>query len=228
MMRLKKLVLITLGTGTFLTGAIGLLHLPAAAPILRRISPASVCPLTRGTPEQVDRGNAIAGAAIRAATPNKPAPARPALGFELDGSRIADVDRWASDHKLTCKTMGGVANLKKCTDVPGAALGQAGTFEEVTFGFRSTGELVNVQTLRRHLPVSEALSIANGRERDLAEKLGPPSTVGGTPTVAHLTHGPLQTYVAEHQFTDYRATVSATNLLDVGFMVREQYFSAKI
>src|SRR5690242_20242589 len=40
---------------SLLTGLVGLMHLPAAAPLVRRILPASVCPLTRGTPEQIDR-----------------------------------------------------------------------------------------------------------------------------------------------------------------------------
>src|SRR4051812_26279468 len=38
-----------------LTGAVGALHLPFAAPLLRQIFPGSVCPVMRGTPEQIDR-----------------------------------------------------------------------------------------------------------------------------------------------------------------------------
>jgi len=44
---------------------------------------------------------------------------------------------------------------------------------------------------------------------------------------AKLSQGLLATYVAVHTFTDYRATVSATNLAHTGVMVREEYLSAR-
>jgi hypothetical protein len=215
------------GTLLLLTGLMGVLHLPFAAPLLRRIMPGSVCPIMRGTPAQIDRAHAIGAAAIRGGA-SAFAPTRRALGFQLDRSRKADFQAWASTHAISCAGIARNDNLQKCTNLPPAAVGEAdalGPLEEVTFEFKASGELVNVQTLRRHLtPVQAALTVGQ-LEQVAGAALGPPSTVGGEPTVAHLSRGLLATYVAVHLFKDYRATVSATNLAPTGLMVREEYLS---
>ena len=212
-----------------LTGLVGVMHLPFAAPLLRKISPASLCPITHGTPEQIDRSHAVGAAAIRAAATTS-APSRPALGFALDSSTRADLDAWAGKHRLSCENIGGNANLRRCSDVPASAVGEsasAGPLEEVSFELRSTGVLVNVETLRRHLTAEQAARIVAEREAATASVVGAPSKIGGEPTVAHLSHGFLASYVAEHTFDDYRATVSATNMASTGVMVREQYLSVR-
>ncbi|HET6281835.1 MAG TPA: hypothetical protein VFH73_12740 [Polyangia bacterium] len=212
-----------------LTGIIGALHFPFAAPILRTIFPGSVCPIMRGTPEQIDRAHALGAAAIRAAAAS-PAAARPALGFALDRTRKSDLDAWASSNRVSCGSIAGNETLQRCTDVSAAAVGQSsdlGPLEEVTFEFQSTGQLVNVQTLRRHLTPEQAAHTVAELERGAAATLGKPSSQGGEPTVAHLSRSLLATYVAVHAFTDYRATVSATNLAQTGIMVREEYLSAR-
>jgi len=218
-----------LGGALALTGLIGLLHLPAAAPVLRAVFGSAVCPVMRGTPAQIDRAHAIGAAAIRAAAA-APAPARFALGFRLDETRRSDLDAWAAHHGITCRAITGNDNLQRCADVPAAALGVAGEvgpLEEMTLEFKSTGELVNVETLRRRLTPEEAASTAGHLEHAAAEALGAPATLGGAPTAAHLARGALSTYVAVHAFTDYRATISATNLPPTGVMVREEYLSAR-
>jgi hypothetical protein len=219
----------TAGVGVVLTGMVGVLHMPFAAPLLRKISPAFACPIRHGTPEQIDRAHALASAAIRdAATSN--APARPALGFELDKTRRGDMEAWAARNDVSCASIGGNDNLQKCTDVPASAVGEAselGPLEEVCFEFQASGELVNVQTLRRHLAPAAAAHAVEQLERSAASTLGEPSTVGGAPTSAHLGRSLLSSYVAVHTFKDYRATVSATNLAQTGVMVREEYLSAR-
>lgn len=230
--RSRRLARVGAGVGAgalVLTGLVGVLHLPFAAPLLRMIRIGAVCPLTRGTPEQIDRAHAIGGAAIRASA-TASAPARPALGFTLDRSTRADLDAWATRHGLSCSSIGGNANLRRCTDVPASALGEPdslGVIEEVAFELRSTGELVNVETLRRGLTEAQAAMVTADRERTAASTLGEPANVGGEATAAHLGHGYLSSFVAEHVFTDYRATVSATNMGKTGVMVREQYLSAR-
>ena len=199
-----------------LTGLIGALHMPFAAPLLRAISPSFVCPIRRGTPEQIDRGHALGAAAIRISATTS-APHRPALGFELDESTHDDIKAWAARYGVACASIGGNDNLQKCTDVPAAAVGEAA----------SLGPLVNVQTLRRHLAPADAARIAGELEHGLAPALGAPTTAGGEATTAHLGAAFLRSYVAEHAFTDYRATVSATNLAPTGVMVREEYLSAR-
>lgn len=229
----RRLVRIGLGVafaGASIVALVGLLHLPAAAPLLRRLSPAAVCPVTRGTPEQIDRGHSMAAASIRAAA-TRDAVARPALVFTLDKTTKTDLERWATAHGVRCGSIGGNVNLQRCVNVAPSAVDQPATLgplEEVTFEFRSTGELVNVQTLRRGLTAHVAAGVVRELEARLSAEIGGPTTLGGEPTAAHLAHGPLSTYVASHELRDYRATVSATNLARTGVMVREQYFSARL
>jgi hypothetical protein len=217
------------GSLLLVTGLIGALHFPFAAPLLRKIFPGAVCPVMRGTPAQIDRAHAIGAAAIRRDA-SSPAPTRPALGFQLDRTRKSDLDAWAAKNQVSCRAIAGNENLQRCSNVPPAAVGEAddlGALEEVTFEFKSSGELTNVQTLRRHLSAARAARAVAELEHSVGAELGAPSTVGGEPTVAHLSRGLLATYVAVHVFTDYRATVSATNLAPTGMMVREEYLSAR-
>lgn len=212
-----------------LTGLVGVLHMPFAADLLRAISPSWACPVRRGTPEQIDRATAMGAANIRDHA-SSAAPARPALGFALDTTTRGDIRAWAAKNGVTCAAIGGNDNLQKCTDVPAAAVGEPASFgplEEITFELRATGELVNVQTMRRGLTADAAAAMSASIASTMKSTLGDPSQTGGEPTAAHLSHGVLATYVAVHQFTDYRATVSATNLASTGFMVREEYLSAR-
>ncbi|MBS2016014.1 MAG: hypothetical protein JST00_24235 [Deltaproteobacteria bacterium] len=211
------------------TTIVGLLHMPFAAPLLRAITPSWACPIRRGTPEQIDRAHAMGAANIRA-NARESAPARPALGFALDTTTRGDIRAWASKNGVSCAAIGGNDNLQKCTNVPAAAVGQPaayGPLEEITFELRATGELVNVQTMRRGLTAEAAATIAGDLEARMRASLGEPTQRGGEPTAAHLSHGVLSTFVAVHQFTDYRATVTATNLAGTGTMVREEYLSAR-
>ncbi len=227
--RLVRYGLRATAIGVVLTGLVGVLHMPFAAPLLRKISPGSFCPIMKGTPAQIDRGHAIAAAEIRKSA-QTPAPARPALGFQLDVSRRSDLDLWAKNHGVTCTSIGGNDNLRRCTDVPAAAVGQPddlGPLEEATFELQSTGELVNVQTLRRHLTAEQAAHAVRELERSVSAAVGAPTSLAGAPTAEHLAHGLLSSYVATHTFTDYRATISSTNLAQTGMMVREEYLSTR-
>jgi len=225
--RLRRVAVRGAAAVVLLTGLVGVLHMPFAAPFLARVFP-SVCPIKHGTPAQIDRAHALSGAAIRGSATSV-APARPALGFELDKSTHADLEAWAAKNHLSCASISGNENLQKCTKVPAAAVGQPeslGALEEVSFEFQSTGQLVNVQTLRRHLSAPQAAAAVSALEQSASSTLGEPTTVGGEPTAEHLSRGMLSSYVAVHHFTDYRATVSATNLASTGIMVREEYISS--
>lgn len=227
--RVWKILFRVTVAAVLVTGLIGVLHMPFAAPLLRMISPKWACPIRRGTPEQIDRAHAMGAANIRAAA-SAAAPARPALGFALDTTTRGDIRAWAAKNDIACDAIGGNENLQKCTKVPAAAVGQPASFgplEEITFELRATGELVNVQTMRRGLTPEAASTMAAEMEARAARTLGAPSQLGGEATAAHLSRGALSTYVAVHQFTDYRATITATNLASTGVMVREEYFSAR-
>ncbi|HTA19274.1 MAG TPA: hypothetical protein VK989_08275 [Polyangia bacterium] len=221
--------MIAAGSLVGLTGLVGVLHMPFAAPLLRQIMPGGICPIMRGTPEQIDRAHAVAATAIRASA-STPAPVRPALGFTLDKSTRADLDAWAKRNDVSCKSIAGNETLRRCTDIPASAVGEPealGALEEATFEFKSSGQLVNVQTMRRHLSGAQAALAAGTLEQAAVAGLGAPSTSAGTPTAAHLSSGQLATFVATHVFTDYRATISATNLAPTGVMVREEYLSVR-
>jgi hypothetical protein len=193
-----------------------------------------VCPAQRGTPEQIDRAHAISAAA-KARGKTVPAPARFALGFELDRTTKEDVMAWGREHSLACSKLAGNEYLIRCADVPmnafevssAIAVDGPSAYEEVSFVFRSTGELVNVQARRRHLSADEAGKLAASISMRSERGLGPPTTVGGEATAAHLSRGALSTYVAEYAFSDYEATISATNLPPYGVMLREQYVSLR-
>ncbi len=203
--------------------------MPFAAPLLRKIMPGGICPIMRGTPEQIDRAHAVGATAIRASA-STAAPIRPALGFTLDRSTRADLDAWAKRNDVSCKSIAGNETLRRCTDIPASAVGEPeelGALEEATFEFKSSGQLVNVQTLRRHLSGAQAALTAGALEQAAAAGLGAPSTSAGAPTAGHLSSGQLATFVATHVFTDYRATISATNLAPTGVMVREEYLSVR-
>jgi hypothetical protein len=223
------MAMIAAGSLVGLTGLIGVLHMPFAAPMLRRIVPGGICPIMRGTPAEIDRAHAIGATAIRA-TASAPAPARPALVFALDQSTKLNLAAWAASHDVSCKSIAGNANLQRCTNVPASAVSEPeelGPLEEMTLEFKSSGQLVNVQTMRRRLSGAQAALAAGELEHAAAAALGAPSTHAGEPTAAHLSRNLLATYVASHVFTDYRATVSATNLAPTGIMVREEYLSLR-
>lgn len=227
--RLVRWSLRTVGVGVLLTAAIGALHLPFAAPLLRRLMPGGLCPVTRGTPAQIERAHAIAAAAIRA-TAERAAPTRPALGFALDQTHRTDVDAWASAHGISCGSINGNENLRRCQNVAAADLGlpsALGPLEEITFELNAAGVVVDVQTLRRGLSPEQAARVVATLEARAAEALGAPDQHGGSPTAAHLGRSFLATYVATHTFHDYRATISATNLAPTGIMLREEYLSTR-
>lgn len=228
--RVGRLGRVLVGTGAaavLLTGLVGVLHMPFASALLRKISPASLCPVTHGTSAQIDRAHGIGAAAIRASAATR-APLRPALGFTLEKTTRAEIDAWAKKHDLSCGNINGNPTLRRCSDVPAKAVGEPesdGPLEEVAFELRGTGELVSVETLRRGIDPARAADVVGGLERSAASSLGPPSKSGGEPTTAHLAHGFMASYEAEHTFQDYRATISATNMGRSGVMVREQYLS---
>ena len=114
--------------------------------------------------------------------------------------------------------------------MPASAVGEPdslGVLEEVSFELRASGELVDVETLRRQLTSERGAIVAAQLETTAASTLGAPTQSGGEATSVHLAHGFLSSYVAEHTYSDYRATVSATNMGKTGVMVREQYLSVR-
>jgi hypothetical protein len=207
----KRAVLAVSATLALATLAVGALHLPWARPLLQRVGG---CPVGRATPRQVE---AAQRAALRKLGGASPAPARPALGFELGRTTLAEVEAWAGARGLGCQRLRDGA-LLRCRDVPGAALaGGSGDYDDVSFGFRlADHRLVAVTTLRAGLSPQEASARAATAAAALERRLGPPTA---------RTSGAFGTFL-QYRYADYLAGVTAMNLRSQGHAVREHYTGA--
>ena len=172
------------------------------------------CPARSVSPEAAE---ALRQRGIRGLRGPTPAPARPALGLELDGARLADVQHWAAERGGLCTARARPSALLTC--------GQIGDYDEVTFGFAPDGRLVSVSTLRARLPGSGAAGSFEALHQVLSAQLGE-GVLAGEATAAALEAGPLHTARLQYRFTDYLATVTAMNL-PAGVALREQYESAR-
>ena len=193
--------------------AIASLHSPWARPLLRRLGG---CPAARATPEQVEAAQRGAWRRLRGAGA---APVRPALGFALERTTLADVHAWARAHGLACAQERAGA-LYRCGPVPASAVtpGASGTYDDVAFGFRlADRRLVNLTTLRTGLDPEDAEARLHDAAKALERALGVPAED------ARATAGPA--YVA-YRFADYMADVTAMRLPGRGHALREHYMAA--
>lgn len=154
------------------------------------------------------------------------APARPALGFDLDRTTAAQVRDWARDVGASCKDVR--EGLVRCVDVPAAALGALdsdGPAGELYLGFDTTGRLVDVSAMRVHVPQAR---IARHIEQQLASKLGAPHKRSGTFDDARLANeGASSLASLGYRYRDYFADVIALRFRSDGLVVREHYMSAR-
>src|SRR6185503_1744965 len=183
------------------TALIGLLHLPAARPLLAWLG---ACPV-RATPTATERARAHALVRLRGTVA---APARPALGFTLDTTTLADVRAWADGHRLACAAS-MQDTLLKCDGVPAAAIpGAKAPVDEVAFGFRARdGRLASVTTTTAGLAASAASARLTATAASLSAALGAAPTASRLPTDTNDAAGPR---LVAYRFSDYIAGVSAT------------------
>lgn len=209
---------LALGVGGFVA-LVGLLHLPAARPLLAFVGVG--CP-AQASPHDVEAARRAAARAERGQTPS---PARPALGFSLDETGVGDVQRWAEDHRLDCRTQ-RAGTLVVCKDVPARLLGGPdGSVDDVSFAFEPEGHrLVTVTTLRNRLDPEGASAQMQGIMRELERRLGAGQSYGEAEP-AFLAAHPMRTAKVEYRYADYIANVSATNL-GARVVLREHYMSA--
>jgi hypothetical protein len=201
------------------TALVGLLHLPAARPLLSRLG--ALCPV-RATPAEIENARRVA---LRKLRGTDPAPGRPALGFTLESTTLAAVQAWAKRAGVRCE-LSMQDTLLKCDAVPASAVaaGGSGTFDEVAFGFRIADHaLVNLTTLSTGLDVPAASSRFNEIAGALGELLGPP-TRNRLPTASWDAKGPV---FVEYRYADYVARVSAMDLPGRGVVLRGHYLSAR-
>ena len=210
----------TLGVGTL---AIAALHHPAARPLLAKAGWA--CPSQRVGAAEVQAARDYGLAALRGTVP---APARPALGFELEQSAETAVLRWAGQHRLRCRSETRGLRSLECEDVPAAALGvpdSEGPVDSLTLAFDVGGRVVAVDALRRKLEARRASDSLRAAGARLAERLGGPTETMGESDAGYLAGAPFRTAFVRYRFRDYVATVAAVHLPEGGIAVREQYLA---
>jgi hypothetical protein len=215
----------TLGALVAFTALMGFAHTRAGRPLLALLGKG--CPLDKATPQDVEKLRQTALDKLRGATA---AAARPALGLQLDVTSEGEAVQWAESKQLKCSLSRKGMHSLRCSEVPPAALGEAFAqrpVQEVTFVFGPAGKLVAVDTWRAQLSSAEASALFDGLTKGLSAQLGQPTTTVGDASATYLGGGALHTAVANYNFNDYVASVSATNLAEKGIAVREKYQSAR-
>jgi hypothetical protein len=216
---LRKLVVSSAGFLVVATAAIGFLHTKPGRPLLMKLAGVAGCPMGKASPARVEE---VRRAAVLRDRGPSPAPARPALGFALDATTIADVRAWAKGAGVDCAEE-REGTLVQCADVPAVAVGRPsweGKIAQVSFGFSPGGPLVDVAVLYNHRAAEESARIALEGKASLERDLGEPQINAGsfasTGTTATLSY----------RFHDYEANMTASKIPGSGYAVREQYGSA--
>jgi len=200
------------------TLVVGILHLPAARPLLALVG---ACPVGRASAREIEEARAMALGTLRG---HAKAPARPALGFDLERSTIDDVRAWARAHAVACD-LSRESTLLVCSRVPASAVGSPAPqrIDEVAFVFRVRDKrLVTVSTLTTGIEASGAADSFAAIASRLGSELGAPEASRVPPAPWDGTRPAFVRY----RYADYIADLSAMQLPGRGIVVREQYMSA--
>jgi len=200
------------------TLVMGILHLPAARPLLLLIG---ACPVGRASASEIEEARGIALRALRGDTR---APARPALSFDLERTTLDDVRGWARARGIGCD-LSRESTLLVCSRVPAPALRSTSLqlIDEVAFVFRVRDRrLVNVTTLTTGVAPTGAADSFAAIAHGLASTLGTPEASRVPPAQWDGTRPVFVRY----RYADYIADLSAMQLPGRGIVMREQYMSA--
>ncbi len=224
-MRNKRRLVVAAAVLGVAIGGIGVAHMPFARSLLMSMGG---CPMAgaRMTPAVAERARHMALESNRG---GPPAPARPALGFNLDSTTFGEVRDWARREHVDCEDPR--PGLLRCTDVRPAALGLPaadGTIDELALEFNVQERLVNATTFRTHLNPGIAAREAQAIVSSLNERLGPAERHAGDFGAAHFsTSGAGSISTVVYRYNDYVADVTAMNAPSGGPSIREQYMSAR-
>lgn len=200
-----------------IVGLIGVLHMPFARGLLRRVGG---CPLP--TTDRVLTGREAEQLRVATFAPDPSLPraqVRPALGFALEHTTRADALAWAKAHGITCRADRHGAGLT-CDAVPANKLpvpGIASLRGALMLGFSPAHKLVSVHYLSR-----------GERREDILARSQQASL-----TLSHLTldqrgdpslSKPLSQLKHEARYRDYLASVAVTHL-GHGYSLSESYQS---
>jgi hypothetical protein len=205
------------------TGIVGLLHTSVGKPLLAK---AGGCPANNAPPQGVEDAQKRA---IRLTRGETPAPARVALGFELDKTTLSDVQSWAKKHGIACKATREDTTLS-CVDIPAEALPATfarGRIDELEMSFRVADKtLLGLSTWRWHLPEETAARELDSVFTGLRGSLGSPTVNEGDR--ARLGRELFAGVIVKYNFKDYLCTVSGMNLPEKGITLHESYVTGVV
>jgi len=226
--RMGRIATTALGTLAAATLVIGALHMPFARGLLMR---AGGCPMAgaKMSAAQADNARRMGLSAMGSAPASHAAPARPALGFALDGTTLADIHAWASREHVDCEDVR--EGFVKCSNVAPKALGRPeveGEIDELALAFDVKGQLVNLTTLRMHLTPEQGARAAQQIVSSLDGSLGVSGDATADFAPAHLSQsGAAGIASRAYRYVDYVADVTAMTLPTSGLALREHYMSAR-
>lgn len=207
----------------FSVGGMGFLHTKWGKPLLMKVGG---CPVGKASPAELDALRDNANAASRGATP---APARPAFGFDLDKTTLADAKAWAKRVGASCEDK-REGSVYVCSNVKSEwltqSMGGSGVITELEFGFRANhGTMYTVVSRKYGLTPAQGAAQYDAVAKGVSARFGAPTIQGGTASPEFLGANPWATVMYEYRYSDYFVTGSAVNATE-GVMVIEQYTSA--
>jgi hypothetical protein len=156
------------------------------------------------------------------------APARPALGFQLDTTTRSDVTAWASAHGVSCSVPKSGSDLD-CSNVAGSALPTPDPtgigYQSIWFTFGTGDRLIATVGIRQDGRANEMSTAFVGVVNDVTREAGTPTKTQGDPSPASLASGALYQASAEYRFHNYFAVARVTNMGAKGFVLTEEYRS---
>ncbi|MFO0613911.1 MAG: hypothetical protein U0414_15070 [Polyangiaceae bacterium] len=218
--RRKRILRWALGLGLGLplafVGVVGFAHTKHGRFLLKYLPGMGACPLGYDQALTGEKLDATRDAALQPFKGSTKAAARPALGFTLGETTLADVNAWASAHGVTCKPDEGNALVPgrstRCHDVPKSALvGAPGGVADLFLQFDSRDALVALRASRTGVSAEDAVSGFATRTADLSQAIGAPSATQGEADAAYLGL-PLRQLSSTYAYSDYLAEVRATNV----------------
>ena len=150
--------------------AIGGMHTPSGRVLLAKLG--VPCPVNTVDPRLV---LAVHDDALARSRGTAPAPSRPALGLQLDGSTVAQVTAWAAREHAQCDAITRGYHFLRCRGVPSASLGLEGPpVSEIWFSFGPSNKLVAINLYRRSMTEKETRQSWEVAVQALQQRLGKP------------------------------------------------------
>jgi hypothetical protein len=215
----------TLAASVLVTGLIGVAHTPAGRPLLAFLPGASVaCPVPAEirnlTPAQRDANHRRAVQTLKG---SDTAVSRPGIAIRLGATRD-ELASWASTNGAQCDEQRSGLEVR-CTNVPAISMGvgEQGSVrvDALTFGFDVDGHLVSTLAMESTSSANAAAEAVRDRASELARQAGPVTSHVGETTPEYLASGALRQARAEFKFSDYHASVAATNMGHDRYVISE-------